>query len=190
MPNDELPIIPFPSMAAWEVWLEDNHSSSRGLWLKIAKKASGIGSINYQEALESALCFGWIDGQRQSFDDDWFLQRFTPRRSRSRWSQVNRDRVARLIEEGRMRPAGLAEIANAKTDGRWDDAYPSASAIDVPEDLRQAFETNPQAEDAFAALNATSRYSILYRIHHIKDADARNHRIEQVVEMLTRGDGI
>ena len=190
MPNDDLPILPFPSMGAWEKWLDDNHSSSRGLWLKIAKKASGISSITYQEAVESALCFGWIDGQRQSFDEHWFLQRFTPRRSQSRWSQINREKVAELKARGRMRPAGLAEVESAKTDGRWDDAYASPSNAEIPEALRQAFDTNPIAGEAFAALNASSRYSILYRIQHIKDPEARNRRVAQVVEMLTSGDGI
>jgi uncharacterized protein YdeI (YjbR/CyaY-like superfamily) len=190
MQHDDLPIIPFPSPAAWEDWLEDHHKSSPGLWMKIAKKASGIETISYQDAVESALCFGWIDGQRQTFDDRWFLQRFTPRRSRSRWSQTNRDKVAKLIQERRMRPEGLAEIERAKTDGRWDDAYPGPSTIEVPDDLRQAFDAKPQAREAFAALNATSRYSILYRIHHTKEPTTRARRIEQFVEMLTSGDSI
>lgn len=188
MPDDDLPIVPFESAAAWEAWLEDHHRSSRGLWLKIAKKASGITTVTYQEAVEMALCFGWIDGQRQSFDDVSFLQRFTPRRSQSRWSQINRERVRSLMERGLMRPAGLEEIQRAKTDGRWDDAYASPSAIEVPEDLRRAFEANPGAEEKFAALNATSRYSILYRIHHTKEAAARVQRISQFIAMLTRNE--
>lgn len=188
MPDDDLPIVPFESAAAWETWLEDHHRSSRGLWLKIAKKASGTTTVTYQEAVEMALCFGWIDGQRQSFDDVSFLQRFTPRRSQSRWSQINRERVRSLIERGLMRPAGLEEIQRAKTDGRWDDAYASPSTIEVPEDLRRAFEANPGAEEKFAALNATSRYSILYRIHHTKEAAARVQRIGQFIAMLTRNE--
>ena len=188
MPDDDLPIIPFASAGAWEDWLEEHHASSRGLWLKIARKASGTPTVTYQEAVEMALCFGWIDGQRQSFDEAWFLQRFTPRRSRSRWSQVNREKVRSLIERGLMRPSGLAEVERAKTDGRWDDAYASPSSIEVPDDLRSAFEANPGAEDKFAALNAASRYSILYRIHHTKQESARVQRIEQLIEMLTRGD--
>jgi uncharacterized protein YdeI (YjbR/CyaY-like superfamily) len=189
MQHDDLPIIAYQSSAAWEGWLDDNHANSQGLWLKIAKKASGIASVTFQEALDSALCYGWIDGQRQSFDDLWFLQRFTPRRSRSRWSQINRDRVARLIAGGLMRPAGFQEIERAKADGRWDDAYPSPSNIEVPEDLRRALDADPRAAEAFAALNASSRYSILYRVHHTKAAAARAQRIEQFVAMLADGEG-
>ena len=188
MPDDDLPIIPFASAGAWEEWLEGHHASSRGLWLQIAKKAAGISTVTYQEAVEMALCFGWIDGQRQSFDEVWFLQRFTPRRSRSRWSQVNREKARTLIERGLMRPAGLAEIERAKADGRWDDAYPGSSTIEVPDDLNRAFEANPRAGEEFAALNAASRYSILYRIHHTKQEAARAQRIEQLIEMLTRGE--
>jgi len=153
--------------------------------MKIAKKASGITTITIQEGIDTALCFGWIDGQRQSFDEDWFLQRFTPRRPNSRWSQINRDKVAGLIERGLMRPAGLREIERARADGRWDAAYPSPSKIEVPEDLRRALDADPRAAEAFEALNAASRYSILYRVHHTKAPAARAHRIEQVVAMLT-----
>ena len=185
MTKDDLPIIPFPSSAAWVKWLEGNHASSEGVWLKIAKKASGITTITIQDAIEAALCFGWIDGQRQSFDEHWFLQRFTPRRPNSRWSQINRDKVVSLIARGHMRPAGLREIERAKADGRWDAAYPSPSKIEVPEDLRQALDADPRAAEAFEALNAASRYSILYRVHHTKAPAARAHRIEQVVAMLT-----
>jgi len=120
MPEDDLPIIPFESPAAWESWLETNHAESQGLWLKTAKKAAGIPTVTYAEAVEVALCFGWIDGQRRSLDEMWFLQRFTPRRVRSNWSQINREKVERLSERGLMRPAGLAEVERAKADGRWD----------------------------------------------------------------------
>jgi len=188
MPDDDLPIIPFASAGAWEDWLEEHHASSRGLWLQIAKKAAGISPVTYQEAGEMALCFGWIDGQRQSFDEVWFLQRFTPRRSRSRWSQVNREKVRSLIERGLMRSSGLAGIERAKTDGRWEDAIASPSTIEVPDDLRRAFQANPRAEEEFAALNAASRFSILYRIHHTKEEAARARRIEQLIEMLTLGE--
>jgi uncharacterized protein YdeI (YjbR/CyaY-like superfamily) len=185
MSKDDLPTIPFPSSADWEKWLEGNHASSEGLWMKIAKKASGIKTISIQEAIEKALCFGWIDGQRQSFDEHWFLQRFTPRRPNSRWSQINRDKVEELLERGLIRPSGLREIERAKADGRWDAAYPSPSKIEVPEDLRRALDADPRAAEAFDALNAASRYSILYRVHHTKAPAARAHRIEQVVAMLT-----
>jgi uncharacterized protein YdeI (YjbR/CyaY-like superfamily) len=160
------------------------------LWLKIAKKATGIPSVTFQEAIDAALCFGWIDGQRQRFDDQWFLQRFTPRRSQSRWSQINRDKVESLIKRGVMRPAGLQEIARAKADGRWADAYASPTKMEVPDDLRRALEANPRAAEAFAALNASSRYSILYRVHHIKTPAARAQRIEEFVAMLSRGDAV
>lgn len=188
LPYDDLPIIAFQSAAAWEQWLDHSHTSSRGLWLKIAKKATGIPSVTFQEAIDAALCFGWIDGQRQRFDDQWFLQRFTPRRSQSRWSQINRDKVESLIERGLMRPAGLQEIEGAKADGRWADAYASPTKMEVPDDLRRALEAEPRAAEAFAALNATSRYSILYRVHHIKTPAARARRIEEFVAMLNRGD--
>jgi uncharacterized protein YdeI (YjbR/CyaY-like superfamily) len=190
LPYDDLPIIAFQSSAAWEEWLEHHHAGSRGLWLKIAKKATGLSTVTVQEAIEAALCFGWIDGQRQTFDDQWFLQRFTPRRPRSRWSQINRDKVETLIERGLMRPAGLKEIERAKADGRWADAYPSPTKMELPDDLRRSLEENPRAAEAFAALNATSRYSILYRVHHIKAPAARARRIEEFVAMLTRGDGV
>jgi uncharacterized protein YdeI (YjbR/CyaY-like superfamily) len=190
LPNDDLPIIPFESSHAWEEWLEHNQATSSGVWLRIAKKASGIPSITYQEAVDWALCYGWIDGQRQSFDEQWFLQRFTPRRSRSRWSQVNRDKVQALIERGLMRPAGYEEIERAKADGRWDDAYASSTNMEVPDDLRVALDAEPSAAAAFAALNASSRYSILYRVHHTKAPEARAQRIEQFVTMLARGDGL
>jgi uncharacterized protein YdeI (YjbR/CyaY-like superfamily) len=190
MPRDDVPIIPFQSSRVFEEWLEDNHASSDGLWLKIAKKASGIATVTYQEAVDVALCYGWIDGQRQSFDDLWFMQRFTPRRSRSRWSQINRDRVKSLIERGLMRPAGFSEIERAKADGRWDDAYASSSNMEVPEDLRRALDADSRAAEAFAALNSSSRYSILYRVHHTKAPDARARRIEQFIAMLVKGKGI
>lgn len=190
MPQDHLPIIAYQSAAAWEEWLEKNHASSDGLWLKIAKKASGIPSVTYQEAIDWALCYGWIDGQRQSFDEQWFLQRFTPRRSRSRWSQINRDKVQVLIERGLMRPAGFQEIERAKADGRWDDAYPSPANMEVPDDLRIALDADPRAAEAFAALKASSRYSILYRVLHTKAPAARAQRIEQFVAMLASGQRI
>ncbi|HUP15212.1 MAG TPA: YdeI/OmpD-associated family protein [Acidimicrobiia bacterium] len=188
MPQDHLPTIAYQSPAAWQEWLEENHASSDGLWLKIAKKASGIPSITYQEAVDWALSYGWIDGQRQSFDDQWFLQRFTPRRSRSRWSQINRDKVQTLIGRGLMRPAGFQEIERAKADGRWDDAYASPTNMDVPDDLQLALDADPAAAAAFEALNASSRYSILYRVHHTKVPAARALRIEALVAMLNMGD--
>jgi len=190
MPPDDLPILPFRSSAEWESWLEENHGDAAGLWLKIAKKASRIETVTYAEALDVALCFGWIDGQRGRFDDEWFVQRFTPRRARSRWSQINRDKVEQLIADGRMRPAGLREIERAKDDGRWDAAYASQSTIEVPDDLQQALDTNPAAKEFFATLSGSNRFAILYRIHDAKRAETRTRRIEKFVAMLARGETI
>jgi uncharacterized protein YdeI (YjbR/CyaY-like superfamily) len=187
---DDLPILPFASQADWEAWLEENHADARGLWLKIAKKASGIETVTYAEALDVALCFGWIDGQRGRFDDAWFVQRFTPRRARSRWSQINRDKVERLIVDGSMRPAGLREVERAKEDGRWEAAYASQSKIEVPDDLQQALDANPAAREFFATLDSANRYAVLYRVHDAKRAETRSRRIEQFVAMLARGEQI
>jgi uncharacterized protein YdeI (YjbR/CyaY-like superfamily) len=190
MPSDELPVIPFESREAWERWLEANHESPSGLWIKFAKKASGVETVVYAEAVEVALCFGWIDGQVARFDDDWYLQRFTPRRPRSKWSQINVERADSLIDQGLMRPAGLREVERAKADGRWDAAYASPSKIEVPDDLRAALDANPAARDFFETLDANNRYAILYRIHDAKRADTRARRIERFVGMLERGEKI
>lgn len=188
MPADDLPTLPFASQAEWEAWLEANHAESRGIWLKIAKKATGIATVTYAEALEVALCFGWIDGQRGRFDDEWFVQRFTPRRARSRWSQINRGHAERLIAAGRMRAAGLSEIERAKEDGRWEAAYASPSNIEVPEDLRLALDASPAASELFAKLDSANRYAILYRVHDAKRPETRARRIDQFVAMLARGE--
>ena len=188
MPPDDLPVLPFASQTAWERWLEANHADSPGLWLKIAKKATGIATVTYAEAVEVALCFGWIDGQRGRLDDEWYIQRFTPRRARSRWSQINRDKAERLIGEGRMRPAGLSEVERAKADGRWAAAYASPSKIEVPDDLRQALDANPAAKDFFATLSGNNRYAVLYRVHDAKRPETRARRIEKFVAMLARGE--
>ena len=155
--------------------------------MKIAKKSSGITTVTFPEALEGALCYGWIDGQRNSFDDQWFLQRFTPRRPRSKWSKVNRAKAERLIEEGRMQPAGLAEVERARADGRWDAAYDPPSAVTVPPDLQRALDENPAAAAFFATLNRQSRLAILYPIHDAKKPETRARRIERFVAMLSDG---
>ncbi len=186
--GDELPIIPFPSVTEWEAWLEESHATAQGLWLKIAKKASGIETVTYAEAVEVALCFGWIDGQKGRFDEQWFVQRFTPRRPRSKWSQINREKVEELTRVGRMRPAGLREVERAKEDGRWEAAYPSSSKIQVPDDLRAALDADPVASERFAALNASDRYAILFRLHDAKRAQTRARRIDRFVEMLAAGE--
>lgn len=180
----DLPIIAFASPGAWEAWLEEHHASSSGLWLKIAKKASGIETVSYAEALDAALCYGWIDGQVNKFDEDYYLQRFTPRRPRSKWSQVNREKVTKLIERGRMKPAGLREIERAKADGRWDAAYEPPSKATVPDDLRTALEKNDEAREFFETLNSANRYAILYQIQDARKPETRARRIEKFVAML------
>ena len=183
----ELPILPFASREAWEPWLEEEHAASEGLWLKIAKKGSGIESVSYAEALEAALCYGWIDGQKASFDDSYWLQRFTPRRARSKWSKVNRRKATELIERGEMKPAGLREVERAKADGRWDAAYEPQSAATVPEDLRLELERNEGAREFFETLNSTNRYAILHRIQDAKKPETRARRIAKYVAMLAEG---
>lgn len=180
----ELPIIPFTSREAWEAWLDGRHAVSDGLWMKIAKKGSGIETVTFSEALDVALCYGWIDSQSNKFDEDYYLQRFTPRRSRSKWSQVNRDKVARLIDEGRMKPAGMREIERAKADGRWDAAYEPPSRATVPDDLRAALEKNDEAREFFETLDRTNRYAILYRIQDTRRPETRARRITKFVGML------
>lgn len=179
-----LPIIPFESQTKWEAWLEEHHDTADGLWLKIAKKASGIASVSRSEALEGAMCYGWIDSQAASFDDDYWLQRFTPRSPRSKWSKRNCQKATELIEQDRMRSAGFKEVERAKQDGRWDDAYDSPSTITVPDDLQQKLDENPKAEAFFETLNSRNRYAILHRIQIAKKEETRKQRIEKYVAML------
>jgi uncharacterized protein YdeI (YjbR/CyaY-like superfamily) len=186
--DDGLPKIDFPSAAEWEQWLQDNHTASDGVWVKIAKKGTGIESVRYPEVLESALCFGWIDGRREALDDTHFLQRFTPRRGRSRWSRINRDTAERLIAEGRMRPAGLAEVERAKADGRWDAAYEAQSRITVPDDLQRELDARPVAKAFFARLSSQNRYAILYRLQDAKRPETRARRLATFVAMLEAGE--
>lgn len=183
----ELPIIPFASQADFEHWLEANHATSAGLWLKIAKKESGHASVNYAQALDVALCFGWIDGQKNKFDAEYFLQKFTPRRPRSTWSKINQEKVAVLITNGKMREAGLREIERAKADGRWAAAYESQSRITVPDDFQALLNENPAAQRFFDQLNSANRYAILYRITSAKKPDTRKQRIEKFIAMLNEG---
>ncbi len=180
----DLPIIPFASRDAWEKWLTEHHADSTGLWLKIARKDSGIESVTYAQALEVALCYGWIDGQKASFDDHYWLQRFTPRRPRSKWSKVNRKKATELIEKGEMKPAGLREVERAKADGRWDAAYDAQSTATVPDDLRLELENNDKARQFFATLDSRNRYAILYQIQDAKKPETRARRIQKYVAML------
>ncbi|RDZ28104.1 YdeI/OmpD-associated family protein [Lysobacter silvisoli] len=187
-PND-LPIELFADADAWERWLVA-HPRAPGLWLKIAKKGQGVSSVSYTEALDVALCHGWIDGLKRSCDERYFLQRFTPRRPRSVWSKINIGKVEALTAAGRMRPAGLREVEAAQADGRWQAAYDSSSTIEVPEDLAAAFKKNAKAKRFFEQLDRTNRYAVLWRVQTAKKPETRAARIEKLVAMLGRGEKI
>lgn len=182
------PVIEFESRATFAAWLGEQHARSEGIWLKMAKKSSAVTTVTYPEAVEVALCYGWIDGQLKRLDDDYFVQRFTPRRARSKWSKINVGKAEALIAAGKMKPAGLAEIERAKADGRWAAAYDSSSTATVPDDLAAALRAKPKAEAAFDALPRSRRYSILYQLQDAKRPDTRARRIEKFVSMLERGD--
>ena len=182
--------VAFADQAAWRAWLAEHHGSSDGLWIKFAKKASGIPTVVYAEAVEESLIHGWIDGQVKRVDDDFYMQRFTPRRARSRWSKINRAKAEKLIAAGRMHPAGLAEVERAKADGRWDAAYDSPTTATVPDDLRAALDAEPAAARLFAELDGNNRYAILHRIQDAKRPETRARRIAQFVAMLARGETI
>jgi uncharacterized protein YdeI (YjbR/CyaY-like superfamily) len=184
----EQPELHFEDAEAFEAWMEEHHAGSDGVWLRFAKKGTGITSLRYAEALDVALCFGWIDGQAKAIDEQWYMQRFTPRRKRSMWSKRNREKVAVLIESGRMRPAGLAEIERAKADGRWDAAYDSPANAAVPDDLRAALDASPAASGAFEGLSSQNRYAILHRVQTAVKPETRARRITKFVEMLERGE--
>lgn len=180
----------FKSAKAFEAWLKKNHATSDGLWLKIAKRGSNETSVTYPEAVEIALCWGWIDGQKKSLDDQYYLQRFTPRRARSVWSRINVNKVQALIDAGRMQAPGEAQVEAAKADGRWARAYDGARTSTVPEDLQAALEAEPAAKTFFASINASNRYAILWRIQTAARAETRARRIAQLVGMLARGETI
>lgn len=182
-----LPAIHFEDASAWEQWLEAN-SDAAGLWLKIAKKGSGIASVTYAEALDVALCHGWIDGQKKGLDERFFLQRFTPRRPRSLWSKTNIAHVERLTAAGRMRPAGLREVEAARADGRWEAAYASSSSMEVPEELARALAKNRKAAAFFETLDRTNRYAFCWRVQTAKKAETREARAKQFVAMLAKGE--
>jgi len=185
MPPDPLPVMTFESTDAWDAWLAAHHAGSPGLWLKIAKKGAAGTTISYSEALDVALCHGWIDGQKGRHDDEYWLQRFTPRKPGSNWSKINTERAAALIESGRMRPAGLREVERAQADGRWEQAYESQSRVTVPEDLARALAANERARAFFATLDSANRYAILYRIGTAKKPETRAKRIDTFVAMLS-----
>lgn len=186
---DALPIQHFEDQKAWEEWLTAN-ADGKGIWLKIAKKDSGIASVNYAQALEVALCHGWIDGQKRSYDEQFFLQRFTPRRPRSLWSKINIGHVERLIAAGRMKPGGLREVEAAKADGRWEAAYRSFSDMEVPAELAAALKKNKKAQVFFDQLDRTNRYAFCWRVHTAKKPETRIARAEKFVEMLANGEKI
>ena len=183
-----LPILGFENRAALEIWLKAEGRTSQGIWLKLAKKDAGHTSVSKAEAIDAALCFGWIDGQLDKYDAAHWLIRFTPRRPRSKWSERNRTRALELIAEGRMRPEGLAEIEAAKADGRWDAAYAPQSEAEVPPDLQTVLGANPKAAAFFATLKGANRYAILYRIGEAKRPETRAARIAKFVAMLERGE--
>jgi uncharacterized protein YdeI (YjbR/CyaY-like superfamily) len=188
--STELPVLPFESKKKWADWLARQHDKSAGVWLKLSKKDSGIPSVTRDEALDVALCYGWIDGQGKSFDDEYWLQKFTPRRPKSIWSKINTEKVERLIASGEMKPAGLKAIEAAKQDGRWEAAYASQKNITAPEDFQAVLNKNKKAQAFFATLSGANRYAILFRIHNAKKPETRARRIQQFVEMLERNEKI
>jgi uncharacterized protein YdeI (YjbR/CyaY-like superfamily) len=188
--KQDLPVLSFASRQEWRSWLEAHHASSPGLWLKIAKKDAGVDSVSYSEALDVALCFGWIDGQKDTFDDRHWLQRFTPRKPRSRWSKANRERVEKLQAGGEMAPAGQRQVDAAQDDGRWQAAYDSQRTATVPDDLQRELDANPAARAFFATLDSANRYAILYRLHHAQKPAIRARRLAQFVAMLAAGEKI
>ena len=190
MSSNDNPVASFPSAEAWTTWLDQNHRSSAGIWLRIAKKGAAAPSVTYPEALEAALCFGWIDGQKRPHDAHAWLQRFVPRSQRSIWSRINREKAETLIAQGRMQPAGHGAIEQAKKNGRWESAYEGSRRSTVPEDLQAALQANPGAKAFFETLDSANRYAVLFRIQTVKKADTRVRKIAQFVEMLARKERI
>jgi len=182
------PILTFASQAEWESWLELNEGAKSGVWLRLAKKAADRPTVSYAQALESALCHGWIDGQKKAENEHYWLQRFTPRTARSLWSKINKAKAEALISAGRMHPAGMREVDRARQDGRWDAAYSSAGTSTVPDDLQKALDANKKAKAFFATLDGSNRYAVLFRIQNVKKAETRARKIAQFVEMLANGE--
>ncbi|HEU4449508.1 MAG TPA: YdeI/OmpD-associated family protein [Gaiellaceae bacterium] len=186
--KDGRPVLAFASREEWEAWLDAEHGTSEGVWIKFAKKGSGVASVAYAEAVDVALCYGWIDSQVASLDERFYLQRFTPRRARSKWSRLNRDKVAELTRQGRMKPAGLAQVELAKADGRWEAAYASPANVEVPADLQAALDASPKAAEFWAGLSKSNRYAIVYGLEDAKRPETRTRRLEKFVAMLERGE--
>lgn len=183
-----MPTLSFKDQKEWTAWLARRHADSVGIWLKIAKKASGIRSVSYDEALEAALCYGWIDGQKKSCDESTWLQKFTPRGPKSVWSRVNREKAEALIASGKMKRAGRKAVESAKQDGRWEAAYDSQRRAAVPDDFQAELNKNVKAQSFFATLDSGNHYAILYRIQTAKKAETRARRIQQFIEMLERNE--
>ncbi len=188
--QDDFPIRLFKSKESWAAWLDKNHHRSSGLWLRIAKKNAGVPSVSYADAIEVALCYGWIDGQKKPEDDETWLQKFVPRSDGSLWSKINREKAGALIASGQMKPAGLAAIESAKNNGRWEAAYDSARTATVPDDFALALDANPRARQFFEGLDRTNRYAVLWRIQTVKRAETRARKIAQFIDMLARNEKI
>ncbi len=186
VPTAGVPTLLFADLRNWEKWLAKNHASCSGIWMRLAKKDSGLCSVTHKEALEAALCYGWIDGQTRSESETTWLRKFVPRGPRSIWSKINREAAAALIESGRMKSAGLAAVERAKQDGRWAAAYEGQKKATVPVDLQAALDKNPKAKAFFATLDSQNRYAVLFRIHTAKKAETRIRRIEKFVGMLSK----
>jgi uncharacterized protein YdeI (YjbR/CyaY-like superfamily) len=186
-PKPELEILLCPTEQEWESWLHTGYAGSPGVWLKIAKRGADTVTVSYAQALDVAICFGWIDGQKRAGDESFWLQRFTPRGPRSKWSQINRSKAEQLIAAGRMRQSGLAQVEAAKADGRWEAAYEPQSRATIPDDLRRALDADPAARDFFDTLTGARRYAFLYRLHHVRAAPARARRIASYIELLREG---
>ena len=188
--DTDIPVRAFKDAKAWESWLAKNQTSVDGVWMRIAKKASGARSVTYTEAVEIALCYGWIDAQKRPESETAWLQRFMPRRQRSIWSKINREKALALIASGQMKPAGLEEVERAKQDGRWEAAYDSPKTATMPPDFHKALNRNPRAKAFFSTLSAANRYAILWRIQTAKKAETRDRRIRSFIEMLEKGETI
>ncbi|MFA5329503.1 MAG: YdeI/OmpD-associated family protein [Prolixibacteraceae bacterium] len=186
--SNDYPVLSFEEPAEWEMWLEQNHSASNGVWLKFHKKASGLKSVNYNQALDVALCFGWIDGQATKFDENSYLQKFTPRRPKSIWSKRNIEHVARLEKEGRMRLSGQKAVELAKADGRWEMAYDSPAQMSIPEDFLGELAKNKKAYEFFESLNKANKYAIAWRLQTAKRPETRAKRMQTILEMMDRGE--
>jgi len=186
MKTNEIPIIAFDTIQKWENWLSKNHEQQTAIWFKFFKKNSGVKTISYAQALDVALCYGWIDSQLKPFDDKAYLQKFSPRRTKSMWSKRNREHIARLIKEKRMQPSGMKQVIDAKKDGRWDNAYGSPSEMKIPADFLKELAKNPKAEIFFKTLNKSNTYAVAWRLHNAKKPETRQRRIKKFIEMFSK----